>query len=119
MSVLDWGDEWLSRTLLGKASRAVTYARGAFSGTLNAVLGRMQVDGQDEHGIVISTTFHDFIVSAAALGAIVTAPPEEGDTITDGAQLYEVRPLAPGAGCWAWADQRKTVYRIHTIEKGR
>lgn len=118
MSVLDWGDEWLSRTLLGKASREVIYSRGAFSGALNAVIGRAQVDGQDERGLVVSTTFHDFIVSAADLNGIVTAPPEEGDTIQDGDQLYEVRPLAPGAGCWAWSDARKTVYRIHTIEKG-
>ena len=102
----------LAAALSGACGVAVTYRRGETA--VEATAWRSYRTGQVDAGTGILEEFEtwDWLLPAAALGAL--APPRPGDRIAapDGA-VYEVAGLA-GQRHYQYSDAAKTVVRIHT-----
>ena len=92
--------------VLGKDA---TYRRGSEDIPLRVVVGRSAFRSQNDSGVWMRTSSHDFIVAKDALGFA----PEPGDAIVFDGLEYEV--LAPrGESVWRWSDPHRTAIRIHT-----
>ena len=105
---------WLHTTALRAAGVTVTYARGASSLTVSAIVGRTVFSSNALDGPRIEFGDRDYLIQATDL---TIGEPAIGDRITeiiDGVtRVFEV--LTPGTGepAWRWSDPAHTVYRIH------
>ena len=85
------------------------YRRGNKEFPIRVVVGRTSFRSQNDSGVWIRTSSHDFIVKADAL----PFEPEPGDEILHDGLEYEV--LAPnGESVSRWSDPHGTAIRIHT-----
>lgn len=101
-------------------SSAVTYRRGASSivGVL-ASYGTRRVDTFDSDNVMVTVTFHDFVIDAADLEVDGERfEPERGDrieSIVDGVlQAFEVSSQGTTEGIWRYTDSTNLRVRIHT-----
>ena len=98
------------------AGRTITYARGADSVELTAVVGNAGHDQLEDAGMPVTAQSRDYIVKASDLvldGTAVT--PIAGDEITDGTSTFVVRSIGADAA-WRYSDAARTTLRIHTVE---
>lgn len=98
------------------AGRTITYARGAGSVELTAVVGNSGHDQLDDTGMPVTAQSRDYIVKASDLmigGTDVL--PVAGDEITDGTATFVVRSIGSDAA-WRYSDAARTTLRIHTVE---
>lgn len=97
---------------------AITYARGANSVALTAIVGSAESIVANDFGIVIDERhYRDFLVIAAEL--IVSAAvvlPARGDIITEGTKTYLVTSDGSESH-YRYSDRFEQVLRIHTVEK--
>ena len=104
---------WLGAQRLAHMSSQVEYRRDPDMLTVNATLGKTDVEIADESGLTIGSHVWDFLIAAEELGF----DPEGGDVIAANGRRYEVMNLG-GEGCWRWSDPYRQTYRIHTKDIG-
>ncbi len=97
------------------AGETVTYARGAQSVEVTAVVGESAHDSIDD-GMPVTVQSRDFMIAVEdlLLGASAVTP-QAGDRITQGSALFVVRDIS-GSNCWRYSDHPRSTYRIHTVE---
>lgn len=110
VDMLAQGEAWLTDWLKDSASRVVTYTRGAVALTLFAAVGESSAVA-DGGGAIVEVQRRDYLFPAADLAPLF--PPQEGDTISDGAGVYTVRAL-PGLPPFRWCDSIRSRLRVHT-----
>jgi len=104
---------WMSSRKFTDDGVAVTYARGATSVVTTAVQGRTMWDAMADVGPIIRVETPDFFVKVSSIVAL--GEPRAGDTITEGARVFEVMAPTGGGAVWQWAHSpNRSVYRIHT-----
>ena len=117
--IFKWGMEWLSDQMLTQASETVTFARGAETVDLSAVVGATEQSSVREWGVAEDVQYTEFIVKKTDLllptsGVVL---PQRGDqivrTIDSSPVTYEVTNGADMA-CWRNSDQYNDVIRIYT-----
>lgn len=92
-----------------------TYSRKEASESISATSGTSAFRTEDDNGFSIILHTHDFIFAASEISSI--GEPKRGDRISCDGFIYEV--LNPNnEPCWAWSDEAKTVYRVHTKQIG-
>ena len=89
----------------------VTYQRDTDSVGLIAVPGMTKFQVTDYRGMVIEHESRDFIVSVDDLSLF---PPQRGDRIQQGNNLYEVMRPDGSDDIWKFSDAARTVVRVHT-----
>jgi len=113
--LLDTASEWLEDMCETHRGRTVTYARGALTAEVTAVLGRTLFSLLDESGFATEYESRDYIIPVSALVAF--GDPEAFDTVTDGRVTYEV--AAPGGEpSWRYTDGYRRTFRIHCKQLG-
>jgi hypothetical protein len=113
----------LGQRMKANASSEITYRRGGASIVgLLATRGNRDVDGYDSQGMLVTVTFHDFIVDAAGLEIDDSRfLPERGDRIeaeTDGVlETFEVSSGLLNMAVYRYTDSTNSRVRIHTTLK--
>lgn len=112
------GLSFLADTLIDNASKSITYSRGAYSVTLDAVIGSSLLrltDGQGQ--TFIERTDRDYLFKPADLvlnGS--TTIPMRGDRITETvsgtSKVFEVNP-PDGEPPWRYSDPHQKLFRVH------
>lgn len=125
MGLLHRGTAMLNRCMGVAGGVTVTYTRAADPGnpvTIAAESGRAWVgrtafasNAQDKARLVWGD--RDYLILASAL----PAEPAEGDriaeTVSGVACVFEVLEPDTGEPAWRWADEGRTVYRLHVKEQ--
>ena len=89
--------DWLRTTLQDNASVSVTYTRGAYSVTLDVVLGQTRFASNSPNKARVEYSDRDYLITAAELvlnGSVVD--PADGDRITEvvngTSMIFEIMP---------------------------
>lgn len=103
-------------TLNAAAGEPVTFVRGSFSTSLNAVVGQSTFDENGDGQVLIKAV--DFIVKSSDLTVDgEQAVPRRGDYFLLGTgEIFDVMRGRDGAA-WMWSDGRQTQMRIHTMRR--
>lgn len=105
-------NDWLTAQVQAAAGATVTYARGATSLTVTAVVGRTVFSSNADGGPRVEFGDRDYLVAVADLAALVA--PRIGDRITDAAGLvFEVQEPNTGEPAWRYSDPDRTEFRVH------
>lgn len=101
----------VAETLAEEVGESVTYARGATSVTLTAVVGQSSETTVDDKGNMLVVRLRDFLVRRSVL---TLGEPKTGDRITraDGS-IWEVSPTSNDRG-FRDSDNHGVSWRIHT-----
>ena len=116
--LLEQSQEWLTSMNRVYRSRQVTYARGAQTKEVPALVGKTVFKVDTGYGLFERVEARDYLVLAAELvlgGA--TALPKAGDRIreVEGEKAFVYEVMAPGGEpCWRWSDPYRRTLRIHT-----
>lgn len=112
--MLDRGLSWLAKQRHAHMTRTVTYARGSQQVELRATPARLRDDVRaivSLDPVLVEAELVDWLISSSALAAF--GQPQEGDQITDGDLVYEVRPIAPESA-WRWSNNVRSTMRLHS-----
>lgn len=108
---------WLSTQVQTAAAASVTYARGAETATVTAVVGRTVFASNAEGAARVEFGDRDYLILAADLVAANAnwTKPAIGDRITDSeGRVFEVVTPDTGEPAWRYSDPQHTTWRIHT-----
>lgn len=115
MSFFTDGLKSLEEQRLAHMADSATYSRKNASADVLVTSGTSAFRTEDDNGFSIVLHTHDFIFAASEIASI--GEPKRGDRITYNGFVHEV--LNPNnEPCWAWSDEAKTVYRVHTKQIG-
>lgn len=113
--MLEAATQYLANRLTAITAVDVVYSRaddlGSESATVKATRGRTEFEGVDRDGIVQRTTGHDYLIATNVFPFCL--PPANGDSITDGDNVYEVASMA-GTQPYSYCDPGESLLRIHT-----
>ena len=116
--VLEKGLSWLDDQRHTHMTRTVVYQRGADAAEIAAPVGRTEFEQVDEHGLVPTLQWRDYLGRATDLVLAGAATlPKAGDRIRepDGAQTFVYEVMAPGnEPPWRYSDPYRKTLRIHT-----
>ena len=118
--LLKTGSDWLSGQLKSYASQSVTYARGAYSVTVDATVGRTIFDPGDGVATYQKWESRDYLIDTAdlILNGSQTLP-ARGDTITETiggvSVVYEVTS-PKDTPHFVYSDAYRKKLRIHTSQ---
>ena len=116
MSLIEKGEETLSRLLETDASVDIVYRRGEEAVSLPATVGKTEYETDNQFGLVAST-FRDYIVDRCLLviSSGLTVP-QPGDRIWETRRgivtVYDV--VSPGGDMQCYDHSGETRWRIHT-----
>lgn len=115
-TLLQKARDWLPRMTQAAGGETITYARGAESITLTAVLGRVATGNDVEGPAKIQYSDGDFFITVADMGAF--GEPRIGDTITVtlSGQTVRFEVAEPGTSepHVRYADPQQKQYLVHT-----
>jgi hypothetical protein len=109
-------DTTIADELLEHCGVSVTYARGATTATVTALIGKTEFWGEDRSSYHDRYERRDFLIKATSLAAFTE--PQEGDLITDGAGEWVVQVPDGVPKPWVYSDAARTVMRIHCWQGG-
>ena len=95
MNLLRNGIRWLSGYQIRFCSDVVTYLHQGTEYQVNAIRGRVSMDGEDMSPVTLRVRRSDFLIPAEEL----PLTPEPGDRIHADHSVFEVLDLM-GTGCW-------------------
>lgn len=105
----------LAARMKSRIGNSVTYARaGETSLTLTVWRGKEQGLVVNPQGEVlrVDTTDRDYLILATDL---TYGEPANGDRITDGSEVFELKPMQDNRA-WRWSDESRKIYRVHAIQ---
>lgn len=108
----------LATRLKSRVGNSVTYSR--LSGTTTTSETITAWRGNEQESVVnplsqvarVDSTDRDYLFLAADLAM---GEPRKGDRITDGSEVFELKPVQ-GNPVWRWSDESRKIRRVHAIQ---
>lgn len=105
----------LAARLKSRVGNSVTYSRLSGTTTTSETITAWRGNEQEQvvtSGVVssrVDSTDRDYLFLATDLAM---GEPRRGDRITDGTEVFELRPVA-GNPAWRWSDESRLIRRVH------